>query len=121
VNAVSTEVERLRAANELLRARVKELESALVEDFPAFSLSLTPLERTALSAILSRKIMSRHSFMVAAYAISKWGDPPHDAVVDQFILRLRKKLRPFGVEIKNRHGEGWFMTPEDKEKVRRLP
>ena len=35
------------------------------------------------------------------------------------IMRLRRKLKPYGVEVKSQYALGYYLTPESKEKVRK--
>ena len=47
-------------------------------------------------------------------------DEPEMKIVDVFICKLRKKIRPFGLEIATVWGLGYRMSPETKAKARAL-
>ncbi|MBB6306245.1 helix-turn-helix domain-containing protein [Xanthobacter tagetidis] len=115
-----TELDRLREENELLRLRVDELEGILLRPSLPACVRLTRKEEQVLSLLLARPLVSRADLMTALYSLSV-DDPPSERIIDIFILRVRRALKPHGIEIQTRWGQGWFLTNEDKERLRALP
>ena len=100
-----------------LRDRIEELEEEVrqLRDLLAPSLGfprdfrLTPIEEKILSAIYARApaVVAHECIRAAVYP-----DPdaaPETNVIDVRVSSIRKKLRPYGVEIKNRWGEGLYL------------
>jgi DNA-binding response OmpR family regulator len=112
IAGLQEQVELLQAANDNLR-------DALVEPLtPPPEIGLTKALRYVAGHILARKLATRSSVMDGLYINN--ADPPESNIVDVYISKLRKKLKPYGIEIKNDWGNGWYMTPEDKRKFRAL-
>lgn len=44
-------------------------------------------------------------------------EPTHDKIVQVMICHLRKKLRPFGIPIKTKHGIGYSLALEDRRRI----
>lgn len=116
---MATELERLREENDLLRLRVEELEGILLRPVLPRSLKLTKRESEILAVLLARPLSSRSDLMTALYSLEA-GDPPDDQIIAIFIVKLRKKLGRFGITIQTQWGQGWFLTNDDKAKVRAL-
>lgn len=66
-------------------------------------------------------ILMRRDFVSLSFAYDVlFGDrpePPTGQVVRGTVKRLRKSLLSIGVEIKNRHGHGYYIEAEDKQKI----
>lgn len=116
---MATELERLREENDLLRLRVEELEGILLRQEVPFCIGLTRKQAQVLSLLLARPMVSRSDLMTALYSLSA-GDPPADRIIDVFIVRVRRALARHGIEVRTLWGQGWFLTNEDKAKVRAL-
>ena len=116
---MATELERLREENDLLRLRVEELEGILLRQEVPFCIGLTRKQAQVLSVLMARPIASRPELMTALYSLAV-EDPPADKIIDLFVMKLRRALAPHGVAIRTRWGQGWFLTNEDKAKVRAL-
>lgn len=109
----SGEIERLRAENERLRAAL-----GMTVQMPE-GLSFTPSEWRILCALLKRDRVpteSLHAIMSDriehAYTDPRW--------VSAMIYKLRNKLRQFGIAIHTQYGFGYYLTPENKAKLRPL-
>ena len=96
---------------EELEIEVSQLRDLLAPQIEwPLELRLTPLERRFLSALFARapEAMQRERLMAAVYP-----DPdtaPMDKIVDQMILRLRRKLTPHGAYVASGgHHGGWYL------------
>lgn len=113
---------RLKAENEALQDRVTylmdALGSTLAMRFPS-AWALTGSERVVLAVLVKRDVASRDAIMAALYS-DQFGDEPDVAICNVFVCKLRKKLRPLGIEIKSVWGLGWRIEPEAKARIREL-
>ena len=108
-------VKRLRDENEGLHEQVRQLKQVLTPPFIApYEWHLTRYETQILSSLLSAKFISKERLLVSLY--SHYNEPPSYRVLDVFMVKLRKKLSPFGVVIKTVWGRGYFL--EDLEQWR---
>lgn len=110
-------VKRLRDENEELHEQIRQLEQVLRPPFIApYEWHLTKYETKILSSLLSAKFISKERLLVSLY--SHYNEPPSYRVLDVFMVKLRKKLSPFGVVIKTVWGRGYLL--EDLEQWRSL-
>lgn len=95
-----------------LRERVRQLEQALAPDSIAVPLEwcLTAAEASVYRCLAARPWASKATLMVALYS-DRADDGPDQKIVDVFICKLRKKLRPFGVGIATIWGQGYALSP----------
>lgn len=95
---------------ETLRERIRQLEAELCPPIaPPVEWGLTGSETRLWQHLSSRPIASKRSVMMALYS-DRPDEEPDDKIADVFICKLRKKLRPFGVEIVTRWGQGWSLV-----------
>lgn len=115
---VAARLEAIEAENAVLRERVAQLEVLLGHHFmPPIEWRLTASEARVFGCLLARDIATKEAILAALYRdLGK--DEAEIKIVDVFICKLRKKVVPFGVEVKTRWGEGYFLTPATKETVR---
>lgn len=110
-------VRRLRDENEKLHEQLRQLKQVLTPPFIApYEWHLTKYETLVLSSLLSARFISRERLFASLY--SHYNEPPSYGVLDVFMVKLRKKLSPFGVVIKTVWGRGYFL--EDLEQWRSL-
>lgn len=105
------------AERDALEARVQELEALVCPEFefpPAWRLG--KLRSRLLSHLLVGHIVSTNDIMGLLYADRL--DPPVEHMAAMQIFKLRRKLEPFGIQITNVHGHGWFLSPDDKQAIR---
>lgn len=111
----------LAAENAALRARVAELEGLLyaADGWSApLEWGLTAAEARMMGVLVSRPLATRAAFLAAMYGdVGK--DEPAPRIVDVFVCKIRRKLRPFGVAIVTVWGEGWRLPPAQREALRR--
>lgn len=117
---IAARLEVLERENEMLRARIAQLEEALfaTDSFVApAAWGLSRLEAQVFGVLLARPLARKDTIMQALYA-GRAGDPPEDNICDLWICKLRRKLRPFGIEIKTAWGQGWMLEPETRAALR---
>lgn len=112
----------LQDENDQLRDRVAQLEEALglAEDFSLLLPDLTQSESTCLGVLLNNKAPRKLTFHLALYGNRPDGDEVDVKIVDVMLCKLRKKLKPLGVEIGTEWGEGYFINDANKAKLRAL-
>jgi two-component system, cell cycle response regulator CtrA len=82
------------------------------------SWGLTPRERDLLAVLFMSRLTYTHRdvLMEAMYA-----DRDHEAnekIVDVWICKMRKKLKPLGMKIESRRGLGYRIPEETKQIIR---
>lgn len=117
-----TLVERLEAENDTLRAHVAELEklalgtgSDLIR--AEIAVGLTGSERTVLGVLMQRERVTKGQVMSALYR-DMHRDEAEPKIVDVFICKLRRKLKPHDIEITTLRGQGYFISPDNKKRVK---
>lgn len=116
----SARLEALEAENERLRDRVTELEEALgfSIELPIY-LGLSPAEARVFGALMKRPTWTKEQLMVALYS-HRPDDPPEMKIVDVFICKLRKKLKPIGIEIETLWGQGVRLSPAMRDRAQAI-
>lgn len=105
-----------------LEDRIDQLESAMGLDF------LTPVEwgltgqmMRLFGCLMARELMTSDAAMAAMYGDRANGDDePQPKIVDVQICKMRARLKPFGISIETRWGQGHYLTPETKALAREL-
>ena len=95
------------------KAELLELLVGAKEVLPAIA-GLSPSEGRILAALMTHERMSRE----ALFHIS--GSRANDGtkIVDVWICKLRKKIRPLGLDTKNIWGEGYYIPREQKDALK---
>lgn len=108
---------RLEDENDVLRARIAELEALLLRCAPNLPLEwgLTPSEQLVFAALASREQLSKDQIMAVVYR-NVGRDEPYQKIVDVFICKLRRKLKPFGVVITTVWGQGYRLDPDARRR-----
>lgn len=115
---VAARIEGLEAENERLRDRIAQLEDAMGLDFVApLEWRLTRAETALFGVLLAREFATKEA-LLAGVARDPTGDAPEIKIVDVFVCKARRKLRPFGIEIETIWGRGYRLTPESKAAAR---
>jgi len=113
-------IERLEAENEMLRARIEQLEEAIgMRDLAPVCFGLTGSEARVLGVLMRREMATKEMVMLGLYSRR----PDEDAeigIVAVFICHIRKKIEKFGVKIETVWGQGYRLSPATKALVRSL-
>ncbi|WP_018701422.1 winged helix-turn-helix domain-containing protein [Amorphus coralli] len=105
-------LEVVNAENDLLRERIAELEQILFGEawLPPVEWGLTPAEAKVAGVLVTRELASKPAIVAALYA-HRPDDQPDDKVIDVFVYKMRRKLLPFGIEIRTLWGRGYHLDP----------
>lgn len=110
----------LQATIVRLEDQIAVLERAMgFEVLPPIEWGLTMNEARLFGALMERELLTKDAAMAALYR-DRGADEPELKIVDVFICKLRKKVRPFGLEIGTRWGVGYQMTAEMKARARAM-
>lgn len=101
----------LREENEILRERIAQLEEILTGAgwAPPVEWRLTPQEGIVARVLVGRTLATRHALLTALYG-DRDDAPPH-TTLPIILVKLRRKLRPFGIAIHTRYMQGWHLDP----------
>jgi two-component system cell cycle response regulator CtrA len=118
VQKIETENDELRAQNEDLQFRIRELQTAVGMSYSLpMCLPLTSREAALLGVLMQRDVATKDMILMALY---NGMDEPQVKIIDVFVCKMRKKLQPFEIEISTLWGRGYYLAKEMKEKVRQL-
>ncbi len=111
-------VEALEAENDALRARVRDLEQeyGFYNAVPLI-FGLTGSEAKVFSLLVERDMANRTQLLNACMHGRGADEEPEPKIINVYICKIRKKLKPFGVEITSVSGRGYLLSQEDKAKV----
>lgn len=103
-------IEALEAIVEALTARNEDLERALIGEavFP-IEWRLTRSEARVLGCLAAREVATKVQLLAALYE-QRIDGGPEPKILDVFVCKLRRKLKPFGVEILTRWGTGYALA-----------
>lgn len=103
-----------------LRDEIEVLKRALGEDIPLpIAFHLTRTEGKMLRVLIKREgMVASGKIMDAVYSLEM--NKPEPQIVNVYICRMRKVLKPYGISIGNKLGLGYYMMPEDKAKIAAL-
>lgn len=109
---VDRRLEALEEENERLRDELEYLRASLGMDFvPPLSFRLTPAEGKMLGRFLKGGLVTKEAFMALLYR-DVGSDEAEIKIIDVFVCKLRRKLKPLGLEIGTRWGVGYEMGRE---------
>ena len=108
-------VQRLQDENDMLRDRIKELEASA--NLMPIEFQLTSKEESVLNLLAARSKCSRQQIMSHLYTVGV-DDEPEIKIVDVFICKLRKKIKPLGVVIDTLWGHGYSLPAASKQIIR---
>jgi two-component system cell cycle response regulator CtrA len=111
-------LEKLEEENEELRERVRQLEEIIgyTVEVP-MQFGMTAHESRMLGLMMKRELCSREFLLTSLYGHLPPDDEPEIKIIDVYACKLRKKLKPFGIEIGTKWGQGYFLSAADKAKV----
>lgn len=108
-----TDVERrLREEVALLQEEVRWLKDLLAPPgFLPAVFKLSAHEERTLKALLSRKEWTREALYESIYLYSNEPNIPDMRMIDTVICKLRRKIKPWGIEIETLYGQGFRIAP----------
>jgi two-component system cell cycle response regulator CtrA len=94
-----------------LEERVRQLEEALSPRAVSIPVEwgLTTSEARMFAHLTTKPHCSKDSLMAALYGLKPDDDEPEVKIVDVFVCKMRRKLKPFGVEIITIWGQGYSL------------
>ena len=105
--------------NEMLREQVEQLKALLrSQTILPLEWGLTASEQIVLGTLLQRRRASKDTLYQALYAHRALGDDDVEPkIVDVFVCKLRRKLKPFGIEIMTVWGHGYEISAETRRAI----
>lgn len=86
---------------------------------PLAGLPIPPLVRRLLGVLYESNIASRQRIFAELYGMRPESKQPEiERIIDVHLCRLRRRLKPEGIVIRVSRAKGWYLKPEDKEKLR---
>ena len=110
---------------EQLKNQICELQKLLIPAVVTpIEWQLTAQEYSLFSLLLTRERVSKEQALYAIVQYQKYIDPSRksasgEKICDVIVHKIRRKLSPYGVEIKNEFGLGWYLV-DRKSWQRRL-
>ena len=111
------QIEVLETENDELRERVRQLEAMIApveEVMPLEFLILTPAEQRLVAALYSNGRCSKEFLHYACCSDATGSHEQEIKIVDVFVCKARKKLKPYGIEITTLWGQGYLMPKDSK-------
>lgn len=107
----------LEAENEMLRERLRQIGTS-DRGQARFA---TRVRTYAIGVgnsglLLKNKLVRRETAMLALYNGLRQ-DEAEVKIIDVFVCKMRRKLTPFAIEIRNKWGEGYYLDADAKAKV----
>lgn len=109
-----------------LEDRIAELEHELGAR-PAFSmrrlLGCTGWPKVCdvlLGLLLARDLVTREGAYTVMYGARAESEQPNIKILDVMVVRIRQRLRPHNISIETEWGVGYYITPDNKAKLRAL-
>lgn len=121
IRELEARIKVLEDENEELREKVRQLEEQQRGTRPMpLEFGLTGSEERMLAILLSRDgAVTKETFLNLMYG-GLPDDEPELKIIDVFICKLRKKLKPFDIEVTTIWGRGYILGPAEKKKIRAM-
>ncbi len=114
-------IARMQARIDALEYEVQNLKTAFLDPGGAFpAMKLQNVGRAVLTVLMARDSVTRRQIEAAIEAARPMFGERTENAEKCAILRLRKRLRLYGIEIETLPASGYRMTPEMKAKVREI-
>lgn len=93
-----------------LEERVRQLEDVLTPPWaPPVEWRLTSAEARVFAHLMTRDMATKESIMAALYS-DRADDHVEPKIVDVFVCKMRKKLRPYQIQIETVFGQGYALV-----------
>lgn len=117
---VERRLEVVEQENLLLRERIAFLEAILIDcaRLPV-EWGLTQQETRVFGTLVNREVATKDAVMAALYSDRAGAEGEVEPkIVDVFVCKIRKKLKPFGIEIRTVWGQGYALNPDVRSAYR---
>lgn len=107
---------------EELEARVESLEAVSLAEVPSDLAGVLTSTEARLLGFLVRKpgVVSKQQLMELLYEQRSSGEVPETKVVDVFVCKIRRKLKPFGIDVATVWGQGYCLAAPDRARLKAL-
>lgn len=114
-------VEMLEDENAVLQMHVDDLKKLFGSEIPIPRVfGLTGKESMLLQILVARPTVKKTDLM-SIYEVNYASEEvPEIKIIDVFVCKMRKKLQPFDITIRTHWGNGYFLSTEDREKVKNM-
>jgi hypothetical protein len=114
------QIANLRRTNAELRERIRQLEAAMTDSWlPPLEMKLNRTDIYVAGLLMTKQIATEADIYTVLYGHKSACDiPTCNRIVSVVIYRLRGKLFPYDIHIRCRYRYGWYITEEDKQKMR---
>ncbi len=108
----------LTEENETLREKLRLLEQSqgLTLETPLV-FRLTGQEARLFAVLLRRDLVTKELAMMTLYPTN---ENVEDKIIDVFICKIRKKLKPFGIVVETVWGRGYRLPPQGRREAERI-
>ena len=114
----SLKIDVLERENLLLRERLAYLEAILIPPGMRYDLlGLTAYEGRVLAALSRGEQMSKEQILAVAYSDRLDQDLPELKIVDVWVCKIRKKLKPLGIDVETIWGEGHAVSADSRRRL----
>lgn len=111
------QIRRLRERIDLLEEEVRQLRAIISPDasFEYEALKIRPVGRKMLAKLVNAcpNVVSYETMAMQSYG----REPMLKNTVTAHVMRLRRKLKVIGVEVKSSWGFGYYITKDDKARI----
>lgn len=117
---VERRLEVVEQENLLLRERIAFLEAILIDcvRLPV-EWGLTQQETRVFGTLVNREVATKDAVMAALYSDRAGAEGEVEPkIVDVFVCKIRKKLKPFGIEIRTVWGQGYALKADIRSAYR---
>lgn len=105
----------LEAENDALRSRIRLLEETIGTriDVPLV-FGLTGQEAKMFGILYKRELVTKQQALDALYGDRPESDEAEIKIVDVFVCKMRKKMKPFDIQIETVWGRGYRIPAQSK-------
>jgi len=105
----------LERENDELRERIVALEEIIGMRLEApLVLELTPAQARMFGMLMARDFCTKQALMSGLYGLRHDGEVAEEKIIDVWVCKMRPKLKPWGMTIETKWGEGYWMPAESK-------
>lgn len=104
----------------LLQEQIVQLKEIIASNDVYVPPGFTKSEQVILRMLATRHSASKESLFRMLYNEVAADDLPDITIIDVFVHKVKRKLKPFGINIETLWGQGYKMPQEDKNKLKQL-